>query len=691
MFLQFLFTVVFPVVGSVFSVLTPLIIESFGGLIQFSLSRVGKIPLYIQILTRIYNDSEPNSQIKKYVTTGLLILGGILSFMANSFVPFTAVPLIGIATAPIAILFSLVVILLTMDLIVGIDQNFFTKMETVYGKEVLEMEQDISTLKTKMGPKWNKIRSEIKTLFDKIAPQIDELQQKLQEKGLDLAIEIDKFFKNELSDLVVYLSEEESSHVELKLNDIEKIKESLDPWTKVGGSFLLGAGAGSLGYLSTAGAASSVFAPATFGNSILAAIGLKSSILVSASTYALLTTLAPVAVGITLGAGVVGGSMALFKKGEEKKASEFLADTIIASVPMMRADGHIDQREKDAIYQMMNNSLLRKEDCQRIENALSSCDMFEDLVKEGIINDPKREKREIKRKLILTLAWEIAKADGDIHHYEIELHDRMARIMNIPQETVNEIRRLITPKLFLLPPASSSDLNINTEKPETFMDAELIEVNPIKQVDTHNETIKLPEKEDELVDIEQNLSDQDEIKANTEFSQINHSAIDSNIQEVINQAQKTRSQKSSDWFSSQVSQQQSNLPTGEKRRNSLDDDIFQIINEQVNKVVQQEVQKHQQFQQRKSRINEQESQTFTTEQIKSELKKYSPEKSEQFDQKLFAKKEQYRQLILVKIDDLEKALTSSQITEVEYQAEMEKVRSHIESYKQLKTGVSTKN
>ncbi|WP_069789391.1 TerB family tellurite resistance protein (plasmid) [Cyanobacterium sp. IPPAS B-1200] len=457
MFLEFLFTAIFPVVGSIFSILAPLMIQSFGGLIQFSLSRVGKIPLYIQILSRIYQDSEANSQIKKYVTTGLLILGGILSFMANSFVPFTAIPIIGLATAPVATLLSLVVILLTMDLIVGVDQNFFTKMKMVYGEEVLEMQQDISTLKTKIGPKWDKLHREVKTLFDKVAPQIDELQIQLQEKGLDLTIEIDKFFKNELSDLVIYLSEEQSSHVELKLGEIEKIKESLNPWTKVGGSVLLGAGTGSIAGLGTAGVTSSVFAPASLGNTILTAIGFKSSILVSASAYALLTTLAPIVVGITLGVGVVGGSMVVFKKGEEKKASQFLADTIIASIPMMRAYGHRHQTKKDAIYQMMNNSLLQKEDRQRIDDALNSHDMFEDLVKEGITSDPKREKREIKRKLILTLAWEVAKADGHIHDYEIELHNRMARIMNIPQEAVNEIRRLITPRLLLLPPSPSKE------------------------------------------------------------------------------------------------------------------------------------------------------------------------------------------------------------------------------------------
>lgn len=269
MFFEFLFAVIFPVVGSIFSVLAPLMIQSFSGLIQFSLSRVGKIPLYIQILSRIYQDSEPNSQIKKYVTTGLLLLGGILSFMANSFIPFTAMPLIGLATTSMAILLSLVVILLTMDFIIGVDQNFFTKMKTVYGEEVSEMEQDISTLKITIGPKWDKVHTEIKTLFDKITPQIDELQIKLQEKGLDLVTEIDKFFKNELSDLIIYLSEEQSSQIELKLGDIEKIKESLDPWTKVGGSFLLGAGTGTITEWGTAGVTSSVFAPATLGNTIL--------------------------------------------------------------------------------------------------------------------------------------------------------------------------------------------------------------------------------------------------------------------------------------------------------------------------------------------------------------------------------------------------------------------------------------
>lgn len=511
-------------------------------------------------------------------------------------------------------------------------------------------------MKITIGPKWDKVHTEIKTLFDKITPQIDELQIQLQEKGLDLATEIDKFFKNELSDLIIYLSEEQSSHIELKIDDIERIKESLNPWTKVGGSFLLGAGTGTIAGWGTAGVTSSVFAPATLGNTILGAIGLKSSILVSASTYALLTTVAPIAVGLTLGVGVVGGSMVLFKKGEEKKASQFLADTIIASIPMMRADGHIHNKEKDSIYQMMNNSLLQKEDRQRIEDALNSNDLFEDLVKEGVISDPKKEKREIKRKLILTLAWEVAKADGHIHDYEIELHDRMARIMNIPQETVNEIRRLITPKLFLLPASSTSSNNTKDVEQKSIIDADIIDIYDFQDDEENDHRTS----EEEL---------KNEPKANNIEINIDHSSIDSNIQEIINKVQKTQQQKLKDSPANEVSQEQK----GKDNDHILNQDIYQIINEQVNKAVQQEIER-----QIKDKNN-----TLTGEQIESEFND-DKDRSKQVDQGVLVKKEQYRQLILVKIDNLEKALHSHQITQAEYEIEMEKVRLHIESYKQFK-------
>ena len=65
--------------------------------------------------------------------------------------------------------------------------------------------------------------------------------------------------------------------------------------------------------------------------------------------------------------------------------------------------------------------------------------------------EQKEEKAPLKRKLILAITWEIAKADGKVDENEIALHNRMAKILQVPQETVTEVRRLITPKLLLHP------------------------------------------------------------------------------------------------------------------------------------------------------------------------------------------------------------------------------------------------
>ncbi len=68
--------------------------------------------------------------------------------------------------------------------------------------------------------------------------------------------------------------------------------------------------------------------------------------------------------------------------------------------------------------------------------------LFEDLINKSLLYDKKQEKILIKRKLFLSITWEISKADGKIDEREIKLHDRMAKILQIDRETVMEIRRI---------------------------------------------------------------------------------------------------------------------------------------------------------------------------------------------------------------------------------------------------------
>lgn len=60
---------------------------------------------------------------------------------------------------------------------------------------------------------------------------------------------------------------------------------------------------------------------------------------VSAATFSACTVAAPIALGVTVATGVLSATMFTLGKIEEHKLSQFLADVIIASLPMVRVDG----------------------------------------------------------------------------------------------------------------------------------------------------------------------------------------------------------------------------------------------------------------------------------------------------------------------------------------------------------------
>jgi galactose-1-phosphate uridylyltransferase len=99
----------------------------------------------------------------------------------------------------------------------------------------------------------------------------------------------------------------------------------------------------------------------------------------------------------------------------------------------------------------LSNPKIADRDKTRVNNALHSHDSFEDIIAKNIVHEQNSEKALIKNRLILTITWEIAKADGKIDEREILLHNKMAKILQIPQETIDEVRYLVTPKLILNP------------------------------------------------------------------------------------------------------------------------------------------------------------------------------------------------------------------------------------------------
>jgi len=401
--------------------------------------------LYIEILVAIYQDSSPESQTRKVLTAMLLGIGGIATFMAHSFIPFTTVPIIGVITGPIAILFATCVIFLTLDLVLSFNTDLQRDLVNRYGSVGQEMLDDLTTIKHHVGPQWDEARQKVQTLVDEVLPKIIDLEKEMSAKGQDFSVLINGYFNGQVRDLILYVDRTKVNQLELTSTDIKIITDSLEPWQKVNASTFLGVTAGLGVGMGTSSIASSILVPATTLTHITSFLGLQSGILVGATTYTMLTAVAPIALGVGVGAGIFSGAIYAINEREKNSLSDFLGDVVIAALPMAHIDGNFDQAEKDAILQILMNAAIRQKDQKRVMEALDGCDRFEDIISKRLLHEEKPEKSAIKNKLLLSMSWEIAKADGKIDATEAELHDRMAKILQIPQETVTEIRRLLTP------------------------------------------------------------------------------------------------------------------------------------------------------------------------------------------------------------------------------------------------------
>ena len=443
--LTFIATIILPFLGSAFLVIAPLMSFSLGFLINFAVTRIPRIPKYIEILIAIYQESSPESQTRKILTAMLLGIGGIATFMAHSFIPFTTVPFIGVITGSIAILFATCIIFLTLDLVLSFNTDLQSELVTRYGSVGQGMIDDLVTVKHNMGPKWDEARQKVQTLVDEVSPKISELEKEMIAKGVNFSVIINSYFDGQVRDLILYIDRTQTSQLELTESDIKIITDSLELWQKVNASAFLGATAGLGVGLGTSSIASSIIVPATAFTHITSFLGLQSGILVGATTYTMLTAVAPIALGVGVGAGIFGGAMYAINEREKNILSDFLGDVVISALPMAHIDGNFDQAEKDAIQQILMNASIRPKDQKRIMAALEADDRFEDIIAKRLLHEEKPEKAAIKNKLLLSMSWEIAKADGKIEATEAELHDRMGQILQIPQETTTEIRRLLTP------------------------------------------------------------------------------------------------------------------------------------------------------------------------------------------------------------------------------------------------------
>lgn len=449
-----------PVITSLFAATIPVIFASLTGLLGFSLTRASQLPRYIKILVLLYQDSAPDSETRKYVTSALLALGGILSFMAHSVVPFTGLPVLGAVTTPIALLIALMIVLVTLDIITGLNEPYIQSLKSIYPNDLQDAQDDILTAKAELGPKWIELTQKICRILNEISP-------KIQEQGNEISKEITKFFNKEISELLLYLNAEDSSKICLSEAQVKVITECLEPWQKVGGSFLLGAGVGGGAGVAASSFAAATLAPATwwtpFVPGVLQGVVFGGKTVVTATAFGMATVAAPIALGLTIGTGIFSATMFTLGKIEESKLSEFLADIIIASLPMLRVDGELSKEENLAIQQLLNNPKIVQKDKTRVETAIEANDSFDVVISRNLLHEDKKEKIEIKRRLLLTITWEIAKADGKIDEKERELHDRMAKILQVPQEVVDEIRRIITPSLYVKPKNQSASVPVSVQ------------------------------------------------------------------------------------------------------------------------------------------------------------------------------------------------------------------------------------
>lgn len=110
---------------------------------------------------------------------------------------------------------------------------------------------------------------------------------------------------------------------------------------------------------------------------------------------------------------------------------------------MVWIDGNFSSDERDLLEKLMHNFAISDRDRIRIRAAIEERRSFEDVWNSGLLQEKNPQKAKIKNRLLLVTAYELAKADGAISENETTLHNRMAKFMNIREEEVCEIRRLV--------------------------------------------------------------------------------------------------------------------------------------------------------------------------------------------------------------------------------------------------------
>jgi uncharacterized tellurite resistance protein B-like protein/ElaB/YqjD/DUF883 family membrane-anchored ribosome-binding protein len=397
--------------------------------------RAKNIPTHINTLVKVFRNIDPSSKYKKILALILALLSGIIPFITFALIPFTGVPILGIFTSSLAFLLSFILICLAYEFVIDPLLGSGTKALKDLGPELKKMKDDYSAIKNKTGPRWMKLSKKFKKFLDDNVQTIYDIEDKLKVTTQEACDKIEEYVTPSINELKVYINN--NAHITVSKEELAIIQEKIEAWKKVGISTAVGTGAG----IASASATQSILVPATLWNSTLSVFGLGSGVLVSSSTFALATTVFPVSIG----GAVFVGSMFAFKKREKTNLSKFLSDVIISSMPIIYADGKITEDEISQIQRLSSNPEIRDTDRKRILKALENPIDLDYVCDNFIMYDKKSKKAEIKARLLLSIAWELAKVDEEIHPKEVEMHDRMAKIFAVEENYTREVRLLLTP------------------------------------------------------------------------------------------------------------------------------------------------------------------------------------------------------------------------------------------------------
>ncbi|MTJ54665.1 TerB family tellurite resistance protein [Anabaena sp. UHCC 0253] len=443
--LPFILQTVLPVLSTIFALLVPVL----SAVLSFTITRIPKIPSYIRLILILYSDIDSSAKERKMLNGGLLVISSILTFMAYNLIPWTGIPLIGAITTPIAASLSIVVTLVLLDGVFNLNKGYYIhKLQERNFAGISDIETDINDLKTIFGKSWQKLTD-----------TINNASQKIYEEGNKQGINFnDKSFQgyvnHELEGLKLYFNNKSVTYSLDPTVDLLKDNNS-DDWTKEALSFGTSATIGTVAGVGASTAASSVFVHASLLTTIQGIFGMSTGgIVVGAFQYSLFTVAAPVGVGLLATVGIYSGLMNWKNKDEAAKMSKFISEIMIAALPMAWIDGKLAEEEEDAIDRLMTTSGIRKQERDLVRKAIDKRQKFENIIQTSILFDEEHRDKtcrlsnneRLKHRLMLSVAWEIAIADGKIEFSELKLHNRMADKLGISREEVKEIRRVINLK-----------------------------------------------------------------------------------------------------------------------------------------------------------------------------------------------------------------------------------------------------